>query len=118
MCGSHTYGGVNKQKDVGDINTPVAIATWTKELGSTLENKLIDNFLANPGQRTHFEKLHNAQEKLKYINGIITKFYADKIANAYQNDNIALAQEIEKEMMSFFGVASQMIFWKKTNWEA
>jgi len=27
MCGSHTYGGVNKQKDVGDINTPVAIAT-------------------------------------------------------------------------------------------
>lgn len=117
MCGSHSYGGINKQKDVEKIATP-AIATSTQELGSTLENKLIEKFLDNPGQRTHFEKLHNAQEKLKYINNLITKHYADEIANAYQNGDTTWAKEIEKEMMSFFGVASQMIFWNTTSPEA
>ncbi len=129
MCQSHTHGNIRKEENVQEIKN-TWIFWWAKRLiwsnskqteaaiTSTLDKNLADLFLDNKDQRAHFEKLHNNEEKLKYLNGIITTVYAKKIAEEYGNKNIDKAKDLELEMGSYIAAAAQMIFGNPSQWEA
>ncbi len=129
MCEAQTHGKIAQENKVSDIKN-TWIFWWAKKLlswstkqteetiASTLDKNVADLFLDNKDQRTHFENLHNNEEKLKYLNGIITTVYAKKISNEYANSNIDKAKDLELEMGSYIAAAAQMIFGNPTKWEA
>lgn len=118
MCESHTYGKTGRETNTRDTTTPPQVLEWAKKLtekgiADNLQNymPLLEVYLKNPSQRAHFEKLHNGEEKFKYLNRIITEFHVNTIAAAYQQWNIVLAQESEAAMISSMSMASQTLLW-------